>query len=96
MLVALSLVFLTAAVVPGYKGFAISMQENSKGSTADADFWYLIQSNIMAVLENFAMVIPPVRKSWSSPAYTRIWIFFTAGLVFSVPFFAIFPTFNTG
>ncbi|CEJ56538.1 hypothetical protein PMG11_02741 [Penicillium brasilianum] len=51
-LIALILLFLTAAIVPGYKAFAISMDSNTPGSIGDADFWYLIQSSIMSVLGN--------------------------------------------
>ncbi|KAG9196884.1 hypothetical protein G6514_003192 [Epicoccum nigrum] len=63
VLIAVSLLFLTAAVIPGYKGFAVSMADDSVGTTGDADFYYLIQSNIMAVLGNLVMVIPLFRSS---------------------------------
>lgn len=95
-MVALSLLLLAAAIIPGYKGFAISSLENSVGSTADADFWYLIQSNIMAVLGSFVMVIPLFRESWFSPAYSLMWTFVTLGFVFSVVSIVIYPFFNTG
>ncbi|OOQ91749.1 hypothetical protein PEBR_09359 [Penicillium brasilianum] len=95
-LIALILLFLTAAIVPGYKAFAISMDSNTPGSIGDADFWYLIQSSIMSVLGNLTMVIPLLKKSWFSPAYNTMWIFFTLGVAFAILSIAIYPLVNTG
>lgn len=95
-LVALVLIFFTAAIVPGYKGFAISMQSDTPGSTADPDFWYLVQNSIMAVLGNITMVIPLLGRSWFLPAYGLMWMFFTLGLVFAVTAVTIYPLFNPG
>lgn len=33
------------------------MQSDTPGSTDDADFWYLVQNSIMAVLGNITMVV---------------------------------------
>lgn len=95
-LVALVLIFFTAAIVPGYKGFAISMKSDTPGSTGDADFWYLVQSSIMAVLGNITMVVPLLGRSWFLPAYGLMWMFFWLGLIFAVTAIAIYPFCNTG
>jgi hypothetical protein len=94
-LVALVLFFFTAAIVPGYKGFAISMQSDTPGSTGDADFWYLVQNSIMAVLGNIVNVVPLLGRSWFLPAYGLMWMFFTLGLIFAVTAIAIYPFFST-
>lgn len=96
VLTALILVFLTAAIVPGYKAFAISMQSSTSGSTDDADFWYLVQNSIMAVMGNIIMVVPLLGRSWFSPAYGLMWMFFTVGMIFAVTAIAIYPFCNTG
>lgn len=96
ILVALILVFLIGAIIPGYKAFAISMQSRSPGSTGDADFWYLIQSSIMAVLGNIVVIVPLLKKSWFSPAYSLMWTFFMLGLAFSIISIIIYPLINTG
>jgi predicted ferric reductase len=90
------LVFLIGAIIPGYKAFAISMQANSPGSYGDADFWYLIQSSIMAILGNVVMVVPLLKKSWFSPAYSLMWTFFALGLTFAIISIIIYPLLNTG
>jgi hypothetical protein len=94
--VALIMIFLITAIIPGYKGFAISIQDKHPGSTDDADFWYLVQSSIMAVMGNIVMVVPFLRKSWFLPAYTLMWLFFTLGLIFAVTSIVIYPLLNTG
>ncbi|KAJ6106174.1 hypothetical protein N7512_009691 [Penicillium capsulatum] len=72
------------------------MQSTSPGSVHDADFWYLIQSSIMSVLGNLTMVIPLLKKSWLSPAYSTMWIFFSLGVTFALIAIAIYPFLNTG
>jgi len=94
--IALILVFLIAAIIPGYKAFALSMQDAAVGSTGDADFWYLIQSSIMAVMGNIIMVVPLLKKSWFSPAYGLMWAFFALGLVFAVISVILYPLVNPG
>jgi len=94
--IALILVFLIAAIIPGYKAFALSMQDAAVGSTSDADFWYLIQSSIMAVMGNIIMVVPLLKKSWFSPAYGLMWAFFALGLVFAVISVILYPLVNPG
>lgn len=96
VLIALILIFLTAAIVPGYKAFSISMSSSTSGSTGDADFWYLIQSSIMSILGNLIMVIPLLKKSWFSPAYSTMWMFFTLGVTFAAISILIYPFVNTG
>ena len=96
MFIALILVFLIAAIIPGYKAFALSMQDAAVGSTSDADFWYLIQSSIMAVMGNIIMVVPLLKKSWFSPAYGLMWAFFALGLVFAVISVILYPLVNPG
>jgi hypothetical protein len=96
VLITLILLFLTAAIVPGYKAFSISMKSSTPGSIEDADFWYLIQSSIMSVLGSLTMVIPLMKKSWFSPAYGTMWMFFTLGLSFAVIAIVIYPLVNTG
>ncbi|OQE09123.1 hypothetical protein PENVUL_c007G09307 [Penicillium vulpinum] len=95
-LIALILLFLIAAIVPGYKAFSISMKSKAPGSVQDADFWYLIQSSIMSVLGNLTMVIPLMKKSWFSPAYNTMWIFFFLGVTFAIISIVIYPFLNTG
>ncbi|KAJ5449458.1 uncharacterized protein N7458_005907 [Penicillium daleae] len=95
-LIALILLFLTAAIVPGYKAFSISMKSSEPGSVQDADFWYLIQSSIMSVLGNLTMVIPLLKKSWFSPAYSMMWMFFALGVAFAAISIIIYPFANTG
>jgi glucose dehydrogenase len=92
----LIILFLIAAIIPGYKAFAISMQARAVGSTGDADFWYLIQSSIMAVMGNIIMVVPLLKKSWFSPAYGLMWAFFALGLAFVVISIILYPLVNPG
>ena len=80
-LVALSLVCFMIATIPLMRGFAISAQENSIGTTQDADFYYLIQGSVMTVLGNFLMVIPLLKESWFSPAYIWMWTFMLMSLL---------------
>ncbi|KAF1838922.1 hypothetical protein BDW02DRAFT_626744 [Decorospora gaudefroyi] len=95
-LVALIIVFLTAAIILGYKAFAISMQSRAVGSTGNADFWYQIQSSIMAVMGNIIMVVPLLKKSWFSPAYGLMWAFFALGLAFAFIAVILYPLVNPG
>ena len=95
-LITLIILFLIAAIVPGYKAFAISMQTRAVGSTGDADFWYLIQSSTMAVMGNIIMVVPLLKKSWLSPAYGLMWAFFALGLTFVVISIILYPLVNPG
>lgn len=80
-LVALSLICFMIATIPLMRGFAISAQENSIGTTQDADFYYLIQGNVMTVLGNFLMVIPLLKESWFSPTYIWMWTFMLMSLL---------------
>ncbi|EHK17504.1 uncharacterized protein TRIVIDRAFT_226465 [Trichoderma virens Gv29-8] len=85
-LMVLILIFLIVAIIPWSKAFAISWKAGGKGSTEDADFWYLIQSSIMSVLGNLIMVVPLMKKSWLSPAYT-IYPFYNTGWSSMASFF---------
>lgn len=85
-----------AAITPGYKAFALSMQDGTAGSINDAEFWYLVQNSVMAVLGNIIVVVPLLRKSWFSPAYSLMWFFFTLGFAFACIAVAIYPLLNTG
>ncbi|EUC42962.1 hypothetical protein COCMIDRAFT_28472 [Bipolaris oryzae ATCC 44560] len=95
-LIALILLFIIVATIPGYKAFALSMQDSAVGSIGDADFWYLIQSSIMAVMGNVIMVVPLFKKSWFSPAYGLMWGFFALGLTFAIVAVIIYPLLNPG
>jgi hypothetical protein len=95
-LITFIVLFLVAAIVPGYKGFAISMQSKEPGAITDADFWYLVQSSIMAVLGNIVMVIPLLRESWFSSKYGQMWAFTALGLGFSILSIALYPFVNPG
>ncbi|EMD70053.1 hypothetical protein COCSADRAFT_132540 [Bipolaris sorokiniana ND90Pr] len=95
-LIALILLFIIVAIIPGYKAFALSMQDSAVGSIGDADFWYLIQSSIMAVMGNVIMVVPLFKKSWFSPAYGLMWVFFALGLAFAIVAVIIYPLLNPG
>lgn len=72
------------------------MQDSAVGSIGDADFWYLIQSSIMAVMGNVIMVVPLLKKSWFSPAYGLMWGFFALGLAFAIVAVIIYPLLNPG
>lgn len=96
VLIALILLFLTAAIVPGYKAFSIPVKSSPPGSMGDADFWYLIQSSIMSVLGSLTMLIPLIKRSWFSPAYSAMWIFFTLDMSFAIIAIVIYPPVNTG
>lgn len=50
----------------------------------------------MSVLGNLTMVIPLLKKSWFSPAYNTMWIFFTLGVAFAIIAIVIYPFVNTG
>ena len=95
-LIALILVFIIAAIIPGYKAFALSMHNSAVGTTGEADFWYQVQNSIMAVMGNIVMVVPLVRKSWFSPAYGLMWAFFALGAVFAVMSVVLYPLLNPG
>jgi hypothetical protein len=96
VLITLILLFLTAAIVPGYKAFSISMKSSTPGSVGDADFWYLIQSSIMSVLGSLTMVIPLMKRSWFSLAYGTMWMFFSLGMIFAIIAIVIYPLVNAG
>jgi uncharacterized membrane protein YhaH (DUF805 family) len=95
-LIILILVFLIAAIIPGYKAFALSMQSKTRGSTGDADFWYLVHSNVMAVIGNLVVVVPLLKRSWFLPAYGLMWAFLSIGLAFAVISIIIYPFLDPG
>src|SRR5271163_3428202 len=66
------------------------------GSTSDADFWYLIQGSVMSVLGNLILVVPLLKKSWLSPAYSMMWLFFGLGLASAIISICIYPFLNPG
>jgi peptidoglycan/LPS O-acetylase OafA/YrhL len=92
----LILVFLIAAIIPGYKAFALSMQNKTRGSTGDADFWYLIHRNVMVVIGNLVVVVPLLKRSWFLPAYSLMWALFSTGLACAVISVAMYPFLNPG
>jgi hypothetical protein len=96
ILTALIILFFIGAVVPGYQGFAISMRTAGAGSTEDADFWYIIQSSIMAILGNLMIVAPLLRKPWFSGIYSTMWIFFGLGCAFNALAIINYPFLNAG
>ena len=95
-MLALVFVFLILAIVPGYRGFAISLAEEQKGSIEDADFWYLCQSSVMFLLGSFASALPLLRRDCYKRARNIFWFFFTAGFALAIVSIAIYPGFNTG
>lgn len=50
----------------------------------------------MSVLGSLTMVIPLLKKSWFSPAYSTMWIFFTLGVTFAIIAIILYPLVNTG
>ena len=50
----------------------------------------------MSVLGNLISVVPLLKKSWFSPAYNAMWLFFTLGLALFVVSICIYPFLNTG
>jgi hypothetical protein len=89
--------FLLGAFVPGSKGFAICLSHpHAVGSTSDADFWYLLQSNIMWVLGSLLMIIFLRKDGLLSLAHLAMWLFLLTGLAFAVASVSIFTRVNTG
>lgn len=50
----------------------------------------------MSVLGSLTMVIPLMKKSWFSPAYSTMWMFFLLGMSFAIIAIVIYPLVNTG
>ena len=49
----------------------------------------------MAILGNLVIVVPLLKKSRFSPAYSLMWTFFMLGLAFSIISIIIYPLINT-
>ncbi|KAI0012691.1 hypothetical protein F4779DRAFT_567599 [Xylariaceae sp. FL0662B] len=88
--------FLMLAIIPGYKGFAISWKNEEAGSIHDADFWYLCQSNVMSVLGSLVTAMPLLRRYGYERAHLIFWLFFTAAVLLALLSVILYPYCNTG
>ncbi|KAG8158416.1 hypothetical protein KVR01_011538 [Diaporthe batatas] len=93
---ALFILFVILAFIPGYQGFAISTQRHEIGATSDSDFYYLIQSSIMSVLGNFATALPLLQSGPTSGPSIFFWVFSAMGLFSAVLAVVIYPLATTG
>ncbi|EYB26894.1 hypothetical protein SNK04_010283 [Fusarium graminearum] len=89
-------IFIALAIGAFSMGFAMALKNGSVGSATDADFWFLLQGNIMWTLGSIMMIVPLFRGSWFAPAYLSMWIFLTAGFLCNVASVAIYIQVNTG
>jgi hypothetical protein len=87
--------FFIASLIPGYKAFSISINTPGTGSTSDADFWNLLQSSVIAVLGSLMSVIPLMRRSCFSTAYTVTWALWGFGCACAIVAASIYPFCNT-
>jgi hypothetical protein len=81
-LVAISGVTILLAMVPTYMAWTRSPY--SRGSTSDSDFWWLIQSSIMALLSLLTLSIPIYENSRSAQkgqTWFWTWWFISAATV---------------
>ncbi|KAI1428999.1 hypothetical protein F5Y12DRAFT_587293 [Xylaria sp. FL1777] len=77
------------------KGFAISWAENKTGSFADADFWYLCQSNVMFVLGSLETAMPLLKHHSLERTRTIFWLSFAVGVITAITSIAIYTYVNT-
>ena len=96
MLTPLIFAFMMLALVPFVKGFATSISSPERGTTTDADYWYLIQNSIMIVLGNIVTVLPLLSGRWFSARYLVMWVWFVVGLLLAGLSVVIYPLCNTG
>ncbi|KAM0335790.1 hypothetical protein ACHAQA_000840 [Verticillium albo-atrum] len=89
-------IFILLALAPGYVGFAIAFKSGNKGSTEDADFWFLLQSNIMWTLGSLMLIVPLMRGTWFSMAYWSMWGFLLVGFGCAVGSVALYTEAHTG
>lgn len=93
---ALFVLFIILAFVPGYKGFAVSEQSDEKGKVTDADFYFLVQSSLMSVLGNFATALPLLPSLRSSGPSRYFWAFAVLGMLSALVSVIMYPFTNTG
>lgn len=72
-----------SASLPFLIGFAISYNSTDLGKTNDADFWYNVSSCTTVILGNFTMIFPLLKGFWFSAPHMLMWLWFSAGIVFS-------------
>ncbi|CAF3625818.1 unnamed protein product [Fusarium graminearum] len=56
-------IFIALAIGAFSMGFAMALKNGSVGSATDADFWFLLQGNIMWTLGSIMMIVPLFRGS---------------------------------
>ncbi|KAK6824542.1 hypothetical protein PG987_012036 [Apiospora arundinis] len=96
--------FLLLALAPFSMGFYKSMSGSENraaasavGSTSDADFWYLMQANLIAVLASFSMIVPLWRQlDLTTAPYLIMAAFWILGLATAVASVAMYPFVNPG
>ena len=93
--IALIALFFATSLVPGYKAFSIAINVPEIGSISDADFWNLLQSSVISVLGSLMSVIPLMRGSCFSAAYTVTWVLWGAGCACAIISAVIYPFCNT-
>jgi hypothetical protein len=93
--IALIALFFIASLIPGYKAFSISVNTPGTGSTSDADFWNLLQSSVISVLGSLMSVMPLMRGSCFSAAYTVTWVLWGAGCACAIISASVYPFCNT-
>ncbi|KAK7981247.1 hypothetical protein PG989_013704 [Apiospora arundinis] len=102
LIIGLLPLFLLLALAPFSMGFYKSMSAESGaaaavGSTSDADFWYLMQANLIAVLASFSMIVPLWRQlDLSTAPYLVMAAFWILGLAAAVASVAMYPFVNPG
>jgi len=74
---------------------SISLDSGGKGQLSDADYWWLWQSNVMAVLGNLMTIVSLVQESWWSPAYALAYALLLASVLCSVVSIGIYTLLNT-
>jgi hypothetical protein len=87
---------LVLAILPFAVGFHKASTKGGVGSFEDADFWFLVQGNIMSTLGSVLMVVPMLRGPWFSLVYMTVYLMLSGGLVCSIVSVAIFAHVHTG
>lgn len=93
--IALIALFFIASLIPNYLAFSIAIHTPGTGHTSDADFWNLIQSSVISVLGSLMTLIPLIRDSWFSAAYTVTWVLWGAACACAIIPVGLYQVCNT-
>ncbi|KAM0331521.1 hypothetical protein ACHAQA_003198 [Verticillium albo-atrum] len=88
--------FLAFAFVFFSLGFAKAYKKGGVGSFNDADFYFLVQNNVMWMLGSFMTIVTLRRESFFSLAYKSVWLILTTGLVCAILSMPIYEQVHTG